>query len=910
MDASNRNLDLYLRARNATVTTETQIKQPWPYTGGYWDPDDAYNNDGSENDAANCDILTNISYSTLQARLIPDGPLLFKTLSWPTRFEAIHMNLIPVGPNRGKVMTWNGDLVVGTLGSGFWKDGEEWVFQPWTIVNPTAGATPRHLNFLLPMAPRERIGPASATFTGGSATITFGAAHGYVTGDTVCVSSSGTMPTPFTINTNYTVLYVSATEIQLTLLGAVVTCTNAGSGTRRVTKDYYHSLFCAAQAWNHRGHLVVGGGCRFEISKGWTHNVYPHTWIFDPTQLAEYQYSAGGPNPWTGSYANLIAWPMTNSGTPNHYSSNYGRWIQGPDLDVTRYYPTVALTAPMGAGRATHANKTCMLVVGGDDNPSTTDGVTTIPGTYESLVQDAAPTYAAFPGFGSNSGMVKEQYAGVYSWDGPSDWDPVTNPFPDGHPFRDGLYFYPHMHLLADGRMFMSGFVPASSTLDHETAPGTWTKTEGHDDQPGLINAFRYYSTSVHWIDASGADIVWRMGGGQLPIVEVPDKPVLTLVSVASSTITGVSSAVGGEHNFQTGDAVKVSNSGGSLPGGLTSTTTYYAIRVDAASLKLAASYADALVGTFVVLGGTGTGTTRVYADLQSGFYGPQFPGYRPTAFPELPLDTRSVDAITPSTPGSQWTVGPAMQRARSLMNVVWLADGARLAVGGVDVDESAVADSPPAIHPLLMDMTVPGEEHDHPDTGVSANGFVYQLAPEIFRWGGNRWEALDWAPAQSIRDYHSTAVLLPDARVLCGGSTNRTLDYEVFEPPYLRPSSDYPDIAVTRPTSVALASPSPTGDGTYELTYGTSYTLNCAALPEGIRLERATIVSPGAATHHQDWSQQFADLAVSAGSTPNSITITMPANNKRFRPGYAMLFAITSLGVPSNAIWIKLPHP
>lgn len=905
MDASNRNLDLYLRARNATVVTETQIRQPWPYTGGYWDPALKWDNDGTENNALNCDIFDGFVYSIRPVQRVSGVVENNVTLSWPTPFQAVHMNLIPRGPNRGKVMVFCGAMVVGTLNGG-WKNGEEWSFQPWCIVDPNSD-TPRHLNYLLPLAPRERIGPASATFSIGSATIT-AASHGFVTGDSVCVSSTGTMPAPFEANINYVVVVLSSSTFQLLRAGALVTATSAGTGTVRVTKDYYHSLFCAAQGWDHRGNLIVVGGCRFMASRDWFHSVYPHTWVWDPTVSADYAFSAGGPNPFSGTYANMQAWPLYRSGTPNHYQTGFGRWIQGPDHDVPRYYPALAMTAPMGAGRATHANKTCVLAVGGDDSPSASDGVTDIPGTYESLVVDSAPAYNLGSPSLSNSGLVKEQSGGVYSWDGPSDWDPVTNPFPDGHPFKDGLYFYPHMHLLTNGKLFMSGFVHKSATLNHETAPGTWTTTEGHDDVPGLINAFRYYPSSVHWIDASGADVVMRIGGGQLPSFAVPDRPVFLVATVVGNTLATATLA---GNSFQTGEAVKVSSTG-TPPSGLSTTTTYYVIRISDTQMRLASSYANAIALSPITLGGAGTGVHRVYVDLMSGLYGAQFPGYRPTEFPELPLDSRTVDRIYPSTPNAQWEVGPAMARPRTLMNVVWLADGGMLAVGGVDYDESTLVEAPQSIHPLLMTMGTPLEEehgHGHLTTGVQSGNFVFQLAPELLRWGGTRWEPLDWAPGESIRDYHSTAVLLPDARVMTGGGEGRSLDFEIFEPPYLRPSADHPDIAVTRPTSVVLTAPAG-AEADYNVAYATSYTLTCAALPEGQRIQRVTLVSPGAATHHQDWSQQFADLTVVAGATSNSVTVTMPANNKRFRPGFAMLFAITSLGVPSVAKWVKLPHP
>jgi len=81
-------------------------------------------------------------------------------------------------------------------------------------------------------------------------------------------------------------------------------------------------------------------------------------------------------------------------------------------------------------------------------------------------------------------------------------------------------------------------------------------------------------------------------------------------VSVADNTITKTA------HGCKTGLKVAASNSGGALPGG-TSATTYYIIRVDADTVKLATSQANALAGTAVDItsaagGGTHTLTPNV----------------------------------------------------------------------------------------------------------------------------------------------------------------------------------------------------------------------------------------------------------------------------------------------------------
>ena len=908
-----RNWNVYLRDRNIPAVVEAHVEpNELAFTGGVWHEDEAWTtHDFAETDMTDADAFAGMTYATFSAQLLPTDPISTITYGIPTRFQAIHLNLIPKGTNRGKVMAWNSPCVVATL-AGSWRSGEQWTLQPWCIFDPAetpAGA--RFENYLLPLAPREKIDIA-VTPNVGANTFTTGPPHGYVDTDYVMVySSTGNYPTPFVPNQPYIVTQLSPTTFRLKdTAGTTIALTGVGGGVISIGKHYLHTLFCAGQAWDPNGNLVVAGGSRFEISSFGDHNTYPHTWLWDPSESADIVYTAGGPNGTAYPYA-MERVDLGKAIGTNHYEEGFGRWIQGPDLDVPRYYPTVAMTAPMAAGRSTHADLTCALVLGGDDEPEGVEPLAQIGGTYESLVVDAEPTYTGF-GATSDSGLVKESVGGVvFSWDGPSDWDAVTNPFPDGNPFRDGLYFYPHMHLLTSGKMFMASFTHESATLNHDLAPGTWTTTEGHTDQSGLTNAFRYYPSSVHWIDDDGADIVLRMGGGTIPAAAVPDVPVFLRASQSGNTLTG------NTHNFQTGAPVMVTNAANDPPAPLVVGTTYFVIRISATQLQLATSSALATAGTPIALLDAGTGDTRVYADVTTStgilYYGAVLGGYRPIDWPGSPLDTRSVDRITPSTAAAQWTVGPSLERPRTLMNVAWLADGSLLAIGGVNVDDSLYGDVAPAIHPLLDHVhgeAIVDEGHvDHVTVSGQIGGFLFHLTPEIMRWGGSRWEPLDWATSTSYRDYHSTAVLLPDGRVLVAGGENRQVDWEIFTPPYLAPSSDHHDLVPERPTGVALSGPAPVDD-TYERLYATTYTLTCDALADGVRLERVTLVSPGSATHHNNWSQQFANLTVVQGATPNSVSITMPASNKHFRPGYAMLFAIDSVGVPSEAIWIKLPQP
>jgi hypothetical protein len=109
-------------------------------------------------------------------------------------------------------------------------------------------------------------------------------------------------------------------------------------------------------------------------------------------------------------------------------------------------------------------------------------------------------------------------------------------------------------------------------------------------------------------------DTIFRWKGKEILITAFTDSTHLT--GTVRSTLPGDITAVdtGTEiltvtnHGYDTAQAV-VYTSGGSLITGLTSTNTYYVIRVDANSVKLASSAANATAGTAINLTTTGNGT-------------------------------------------------------------------------------------------------------------------------------------------------------------------------------------------------------------------------------------------------------------------------------------------------------------
>lgn len=136
-------------------------------------------------------------------------------------------------------------------------------------------------------------------------------------------------------------------------------------------------------------------------------------------------------------------------------------------------------------------------------------------------------------------------------------------------------------------------------------------------------------------------------------------------------------------------------------------------------------------------------------------------------------------------------------------------------------------------------------------------------------------------------RMYHSTALLLPDGRVLSAGqdSGGYATMGEIFSPPYLFKGS--------RPT--ISGAPESTG-------YGQSFSFTS---PQAADISKVALIRPGSVTHTVDSEQRYVGLDFT--STGSTITATSPLNGNMAPPGYYMLFAVDSKGVPSVAEWVRV---
>ena len=138
-------------------------------------------------------------------------------------------------------------------------------------------------------------------------------------------------------------------------------------------------------------------------------------------------------------------------------------------------------------------------------------------------------------------------------------------------------------------------------------------------------------------------------------------------------------------------------------------------------------------------------------------------------------------------------------------------------------------------------------------------------------------------------RVYHSSALLLPDARVATfGGNPEDGFEtrIEIFTPPYLQKTTARPTID-SAPT---------------EVHYGQSYPLGTT---QASPLQSAVLVRPMAVTHSSDPAQRLIDLPFTAD--PSGVSVSVTSNPNLAPPGWYMLFVVDGFGMPSVATWVHL---
>jgi hypothetical protein len=223
---------------------------------------------------------------------------------------------------------------------------------------------------------------------------------------------------------------------------------------------------------------------------------------------------------------------------------------------------------------------------------------------------------------------------------------------------------------------------------------------------------------------------------------------------------------------------------------------------------------------------------------------------------------TNTVELLDLGAAHPGWQSVASMQHPRVLCDSVLLPTGHVLVVGGSSTGKSDVA----------VDPVLPTELYDP---------------------SANAWTEL--APINCPHLYHSTALLLPDGRVMRGGKDGQfqrdPYKYfehrlELFSPPYL--------FAGPRPQ----ISSAPTHGG-----YGHNITIGC---PTPAEIARVAVIRAGAVTHNFHMDQRYIGLEL-LDTTPSDLTVKLPPNSSIAPPGAYMLFLLDGAGVPSAASIIKI---
>ncbi len=209
---------------------------------------------------------------------------------------------------------------------------------------------------------------------------------------------------------------------------------------------------------------------------------------------------------------------------------------------------------------------------------------------------------------------------------------------------------------------------------------------------------------------------------------------------------------------------------------------------------------------------------------------------------------TATAEIMATGDPHPSWRFTASMNQARRHPNAVLLPDGEVLVIGGGLTDE---AESP------ILDA-------------------------EIFDPVSETWSAV--ASMQRPRVYHSTAILLPDGRVLAAGSDGE-YTAEIYSPPYLFQGS--------RPQMSSAP------DATL---YGGSFQVTT---PDAQDIASIVLIRPAAVTHSVNTDQRYVELEFEAGT--DLVTVQAPPSANLAPPGYYMLFIVNSDGVPSEAMFIQL---
>jgi hypothetical protein len=172
------------------------------------------------------------------------------------------------------------------------------------------------------------------------------------------------------------------------------------------------------------------------------------------------------------------------------------------------------------------------------------------------------------------------------------------------------------------------------------------------------------------------------------------------------------------------------------------------------------------------------------------------------------------------------------------------------------------------------------------------------RLQSEIYDPIKNEWTLT--ASASVPRLYHSTALLLPDGRVVAAGGNpdatqlvewdkdplNEEMRLEIYSPPYLFKGS--------RPAITQAPK---------NWSYGENKQINS---PDALDIRSACLIRNCVTTHSYDTNQRLVELDV-LSQNAGHLTAQLTKNLNIAPPGWYMLFIVNTSGIPSVAEWVHV---
>src|SRR5262245_1394746 len=216
---------------------------------------------------------------------------------------------------------------------------------------------------------------------------------------------------------------------------------------------------------------------------------------------------------------------------------------------------------------------------------------------------------------------------------------------------------------------------------------------------------------------------------------------------------------------------------------------------------------------------------------------------------------TASAEVIDLNQPAPSWRMVSPMAFSRRNANSTLLPDGKVLVTGG-SCGRGYDTETCPVLEAEMWDPTI--EKFDI------------------------------MASAASYRGYHSTALLLPDGRVLVTGGDKSPRAHQIYSPPYLFKGQ--------RPTISSAPA---------NVVYGQTFFVQT---PDYTNIGAVNWIRLGSVTHAFNQNQRINRLTFTP--VAGGLNIVAPSNRNLTPPGHYMLFVLDRNGVPSVSTTIRIDRP